>query len=113
MLLVDAVLTGANGLAYLVLAGWLDELLGVSRGLLVGLGVFLLVVAAAVGWLATRVPIPRAGLLVLGSLNLGWVLASAIYAFAGDLTTTGTVWVLLQAAIVLAFAVRQLQLARR
>src|SRR5690625_1760606 len=40
-LTLDAVVTGANGAAYLVAAGALDDLLGVPTGLLRGIGAFL------------------------------------------------------------------------
>lgn len=57
---LDAVVTGGNGLAYVTLAGPLDELLGLSPALLRGAGAFLLVFAALV-WLAgSRDEIPRA-----------------------------------------------------
>ena len=69
--------------------------------------------AIAVAFLATRQPIPGRWVRVLAAFNLAWVAASVILALAGELTTVGVVWVLLQAAIVLAFAVRQLQLAAR
>lgn len=112
-LLADAALTGLNGLGYLALAGVLDDLFGVSAGLLITLGILLLVVGVEVSLLATRRPIPGPWVRVLGLFNLAWVAASVVFAIVADLTTAGLVWTLLQAAIVLAFAVRQLQLAPR
>ncbi|WP_207769409.1 hypothetical protein [Nocardioides currus] len=112
-LLTDAGLTAGNGLAYLVAAPWLSGLLGTDTSLLVGLGAFLLVVGAGVGWLATRRPVPRGPVLELAALNAVWVLASLGYAVLGDLTTVGRVWDVLQAVLVGAFATGQAWLARR
>ncbi|MGW3727795.1 hypothetical protein ACWDPP_22150, partial [Streptomyces sp. NPDC000851] len=53
-LALDAVVTGANGVAYLVASGPLGDFLGVASGLLLVLGVFLTAYAAAVGLLAAR-----------------------------------------------------------
>ena len=58
---LDAVVTGANGAAYLALAGPLEDLLGVDAALLRGVGAFLLVFAAFVAYVATRPEVPRAG----------------------------------------------------
>lgn len=57
-LALDAVVTGANGIAYLAASGPLGELLGVDAGLLLELGLFLTAFAAGVAWLASR-PQPR------------------------------------------------------
>ena len=112
-LLTDATLTAGNGLAYLVAAPWLADLFGASTTLLVGLGVFLVVVGAGVGWLATRRPVPRNLLLELAAFNGVWVVASLAYAALGDLTTIGRVWDVLQAVLVGAFAAGQAWFARR
>lgn len=112
-LLTDATLTAGNGLAYLVAAPWLAELFGASTALLAGLGVFLTVVGAGVGWLATRRPVPRTLVLELAAFNGVWVVASLAYAVLGDLTTIGRVWDVLQAVLVAAFAAGQAWFARR
>ena len=51
---LDAVVTGANGAAYLVAAGPLEDLLGLSPALLRGIGAFLLLFSAAVWTVAAR-----------------------------------------------------------
>ena len=51
---LDAIVTGANGAAYLIAAGPLGDLLGLSPALLRGTGAFLLAFAAAVYVTATR-----------------------------------------------------------
>lgn len=112
-LLIDAATTGANGLAYVLAGTWLADWFGASEALVRGVGVFLLVVAAAVTLLATRSPIPRRGVWALVLLNAVWVVASVDYALMGDLTVVGTTWVLLQAVVVGAFAAGQAWFARR
>lgn len=112
-LLSDAALTAGNGLAYLVAAPWLADLFGAPTALLVGLGVFLVVVGAGVGWLATRRPVPRSLVLELAAFNGVWVVASLAYAALGDLTTIGRAWDVLQAVLVAAFAAGQAWFARR
>lgn len=112
-LLVDAAMTGANGLAYAVAGGWLADWFGAPEALVRSLGVFLLVVAAGVVLLATRRPIPRRGVAALAALNVVWVLASLDYALLGGLTTLGVAWTVLQAVVVGVFAAGQVWLARK
>lgn len=108
---LDAAVTGANGAAYLVLAGPVGDLLGLSPSLLRGVGAFLLVFAAAVAATASRTVIPRAAVKAIVVANLGWAAGSAIAAVAGwgDPSTAGTVWIALQALVVAGFA--ELQVA--
>lgn len=112
-LLVDAAMTGANGLAYALAGGWLADWFGAPEALVRSLGAFLLVVAAGVALLATRSPIPRRGVAALAALNIVWVLASLDYALLGGLTTLGVAWTVLQAVVVGVFAAGQVWLARR
>ena len=112
-LLVDAAMTGVNGLAYALAGGWLADWFGAPEALVRSLGVFLLVVAAGVVVLATRRPIPRRGVAALAALNIVWVLASLDYALLGGLTTLGVAWTVLQAVVVGVFAAGQAWLARR
>lgn len=106
---LDAAVTGANGLAYLALAGPLHDLLGVDAGILRGLGAFLVAFAALVLWTATRPAPPRAAVIAIVELNLLWALASVVVAALGTLdpTTVGVVWTLMQATTVAAFAAAQ------
>lgn len=106
-LLTDAVVSAANGVVYLVAAGPVGELLGLSPALLRGAGAFFLVYAAAVALVART---PRRGTvlaIVIG--NAVWAVDSLVAAAAGwgDPTTTGTVWIVLQGLLVGAFAVAQ------
>jgi hypothetical protein len=108
-LLLDAVVSGANGVAYLVAAGPIADLLGVPADFLRALGAFFVVYAAAV-WLVSRRPSNAAVAAVIAG-NALWVLASAVYVVAGwhDPSTAGVVWSILQAVIVAGFA--ELQVA--
>ena len=115
VLLLDAVLTGVNGLAYVAAAAALGTLLGPSTAVIVGLGVFMLGYAAAAAWLGTRRPVSRlaVGLIADGNL-IGAVASVSVVAFGWlGLTTAGTVWTLVQAALVAGFAALQLAAVRR
>jgi hypothetical protein len=112
---LDAIVTGANGAAYLIAAGPLGDLLGLSPALLRGTGAFLLAFAAAVWLTATRPSIPRAAVYAIIAANAIWALDSVVAAVAGWGTpdTVGTVWIVLQAIVVAAFAELQLVGLRR
>jgi hypothetical protein len=107
---LDAIVTGANGAAYLVAAGPLGDLLGLSPGLLRGAGAFLLAFAAAVWVAATRPSIPRPAAYAIVGANAIWAIDSVVAAIAGWATpeTVGTVWIVLQAIVVAGFAGLQL-----
>jgi hypothetical protein len=104
----DAVVTGANGLAYLVAAGPLGRFLGVDWGLLVALGVFLVAYAAGVALVASRERPPAPAVRAVIEANLAWTVLSLV-ALVLWLTpsTAGTVWTLLQALTVAGFAAAQ------
>jgi hypothetical protein len=107
-LALDAVVTGANALAYLAASGPVGRFLGVDSGLLLALGAFLAVYAAGVGLLASR---PRPTALAVRAVveaNLAWAALSFV-ALAVWLspTTAGAVWAVLQALAVAGFALLQ------
>ncbi|GAA3293050.1 hypothetical protein [Streptomyces cinereospinus] len=107
-LALDAVVTGANGVAYLVAAGPLGRLLGVDSALPAVLGAVLAAYAAAVGVLAAR---PRPAALPVRAVieaNLAWAVLSLL-ALALWLapSTAGAVWGVLQALAVAGFAALQ------
>ncbi|MFD0318324.1 hypothetical protein [Streptomyces flavalbus] len=107
-LTLDAVVTGTNGVAYLVASGPLGRLFDVSSKLLLVLGVFLVLYAAAVGLLAGR-PSPAAlGVRAVVEANLAWAAVSflALGLWLSP-STTGAVWVVLQALTVAGFAALQ------
>ena len=112
---VDAIVTGANGAAYLAAASVLDGPLGLPAPLLRAVGAFLLLFALAV-WLVAAQERLRPGLVAaVIAANLAWVVESiALAAFGwGSPATAGTVWVLLQAVVVAGFAAAQLLALRR
>jgi hypothetical protein len=112
---LDAIVTGANGAAYLVAAGPLGDLLGLSPALLRGTGAFLVAFAAAVWLTATRRSISRPAVYAIVAANAIWAVDSIVAAIAGWGTpdTAGTVWIVLQAIVVAGFAELQLAGLRR
>ncbi|MER7054435.1 MULTISPECIES: hypothetical protein [unclassified Streptomyces] len=107
-LALDAVVTGANALAYLAFAGPLGRFLGAGSGLLLGLGAFLAVYAAGVALLASRRRPPALAVRAVVEANLAWA-AVSLAALALWLTPTaaGAVWTVLQALTVAGFALLQ------
>lgn len=105
VLLLDAVVTGANGLAYLAGATVLDSVLGVSAGSLRPIGAFLVAFAVVVAVVATRRPIPASGVRELMAANAAWVVVSLGVAVTGalDPNGVGTAWTVLQAGTVAGF----------
>ncbi|MFF1506581.1 hypothetical protein [Streptomyces sp. NPDC058326] len=107
-LALDAVVTGANGLAYATASGPLGEFLGVDAGLLLELGLFLVLFAAGVGWLATRPQPPALAVKLVVDVNALWAVLSVVALVAWlEPTTAGLVWTPTQAATVAGFAVLQ------
>jgi hypothetical protein len=115
VLLLDAVPTGVNGLAFVAGATVLDTLLGPSPAILVGLGIFMLAYAATAAVLGTRRPVNRLAVGLIADGNIVWALASALVLVFGwlELTTAGAVWTLVQAALVAGFAALQMSALRR
>jgi len=114
-LTLDAVVTGANGAAYLVAAGALDDLLGVPTGLLRGIGTFLMVYALALGAVRTPRSISRPLAYGVVAVNAAWTLGSITVVIAGwhSPTVTGSIWIVMQAVVVAGFAELQLVGLRR
>lgn len=111
----DAVVTAANGAAYLAAAGPLSDLLGLDATLLRVVGAGLLAFAAVV-WLvasARRISRPAAAAIVV--LNAAWAVGSiaAVLADLGTPATAGAVWMIAQALVVAGFAELQLIGLRR
>ena len=115
VLLLDSAVTGTNGLAYVAGAGFLDSLLGPTAAHLLVIGAFLIVCSALLATIATRQPISRGWAMFAIEVNVAWMIGSiAVVMFDWlDLSTTGSVWTILQAGIVGAFAAMQLSALRR
>ena len=103
---LDAVVTGANGAAYLVAAGPLEDLLGLEPALLRGIGAFLLLFSAAVWTIASRREVSPSAALAVIALNVLWAADSIAFLAAGlsDPTTLGAIWIVMQALVVAGFA---------
>ncbi|GAA5012518.1 hypothetical protein [Streptomyces siamensis] len=107
-LVLDALVTGANAVAYLAASGPLGRLLGVGSGLLLELGLVLAVYAAAVGLLASRAEPSTWAVRAVIETNLAWTLLSfAAVALWLSPSTAGAVWGVLQALTVAGFAALQ------
>lgn len=106
---LDAVVTAANGLAYLVLAQPLERLLGLDAGIGVAIGVFLTLYGIGVAIVGQPAQIRRPAVAAVALGNAAWVLASLAAVATGvlGLTTVGTVWAILQAITVGGFATLQ------
>ena len=103
---LDAVVTGANGVAYLALAGVLDGPLGIEASALRPIGAFLIVFAIAVAAVSLRErPTPGAVRAIIAA-NLIWAADSLIVLIGGWLepSTVGSIWIALQAIVVAGFA---------
>ena len=103
---LDAVVTGANGAAYLVAAGPLEDLLGLSPALLRSIGVFLLLFSAAVWTVAARPQVSMSAALAVIAINVLWAVDSIAFLLSGasDPTTVGAIWIVMQALVVAGFA---------
>jgi hypothetical protein len=101
-LLVDAAVTAVNGAAYLLAAGPLGDLLGLSPALLRGTGAFLLAFAALVGAAARGRRPARGAAVAIVTVNAVWALDSlvAVVAGWGSPSTVGTAWIAAQAIAV-------------
>ncbi|MFD0850863.1 hypothetical protein ACFQ07_01340 [Actinomadura adrarensis] len=112
---LDSVVTGANGVLYLALAGPLEDLLGLNPGIARGIGAFLLVYAVAV-WLVSVPARPgRMAVTAVVETNLLWTVLSIATVIFGwfSLTTVGATWAVFQAVTVAGFAVLQYTALRR
>lgn len=109
VLLIDAAVTGANGLAYIAGATLLTTFLGPPVPFLFAIGAFLsccAIVFLLVGR-AQRIPVVGAWFAIV--VNVAWSGASVIYVVTADwLTPIGQLWTVLQALVVLSFGLAQM-----
>jgi hypothetical protein len=112
---LDAVASGALGVLLAAGGTLLDDPLGIPSAVLVPVGGFLVVYAAALWLLGARPRVSRPAVRVVVAGNLAWVVASVAAAVAGwwSPTTAGTVLVLAQAAAVVVLIELQLTGLRR
>lgn len=109
----DAVVTGANGVAYLAAAPLLADLLGGDALTHRWIGGFLLAFAVAVAVYARSSMPVRAGWAIVVA-NVLWVVASVDVAITGalGLDDLGRGWAVAQALVVAAFAALQARALR-
>jgi hypothetical protein len=109
VLVADAFISGAAGVLMAVGAPVLQPMLGVPATLLQVAGTSLIPFAAFLRYLARREPPDRAWIWAVIALNLAWVAGSAALVVTGhvELTALGYAFVLVQAAMVVAFAEAQ------
>ena len=111
-MLLDTGLTAVNALGYLALVPWLPDLLGTPRALVVGAGIFLVLVTGYLVDIVRRPELSRPRIRIQAQINTAWVLASLAYAALGGLTALGVAWVLAQAVVVAVFAALQFRWTR-
>ncbi|MER7169814.1 hypothetical protein [Streptomyces mesophilus] len=105
---LDAVVTGANGLAYAVASGPLGRFLGIDSGLLLALGLGLIAYAAGVALIAARREPPVLPVRAVVEINLVWAVMSLVALVLWfSPSTAGTVWIPMQALTVAGFAALQ------
>src|SRR5262245_1629899 len=102
---LDSAASAGLGLVMLALSAKLDDWLGTPTAFTVGVGVFLLVWAAALAMLSARQTIAASAVWTVIVLNVVWIGASLLVAFgsAFDLTAWGVALAALQALPVLLF----------
>lgn len=112
---LDAVVTGANGLAYLALSGPIESLLGLDQRIGVPIGIFLTLYGIAVGIIGATATISLAATRMVIAANAAWVVVSLAALFEGalELNTLGSGWTVMQAGTVGGFAALQLMGLRR
>lgn len=102
---LDAMGSGANGVAYVVAAALFGEMFGLPAAFLYPTGAFLVAWAAALLFLASRPTMSKVAVGVVMAVNIAWVAASAELLIAGwfPLAGLGTTLVIAQAVAVAGF----------
>ena len=115
VLIADAASTFGAGALHLLFTQQLTQLMDLPTALLTGTGAFMLAYAAAVGFVATRDPLPRSVIRLLAVGNFGWAAASVALLASGWIAPTGwgVAWVLMQAGLVAVLAELQWMGSRR
>lgn len=104
---VNGVFSGLSGLVLVVSSTPLAGVLGVTRWVLVGIGVGLLLFAASLWRSASRPQLSPAEGRIAVWADVSWVAGTVLVAITGVLTPTGVWLVAAVAVVVLAFAVWQ------
>lgn len=112
---LDAAACGLMGAAFAFDAGLLSPLLGLSPAFMQPVGLFLLVYAAALVFMAVRPSLPRAAVWTLVAFNVAWAAESIAVMALGWVqpTTLGIAFVSIQAVAALVVADLQYIVLRR
>ncbi|GLZ12764.1 hypothetical protein Acsp04_29990 [Actinomadura sp. NBRC 104425] len=112
---LDSAASGVNGLAYLALAGPLEDLLGLHPGPARAIGGFLVAYALAMWAVSMPARVRRGAATAVIETNVLWAVLSVLAVITGwlDLNAAGAVWAVLQAAVVAGFAALQYTGLRR
>jgi hypothetical protein len=109
----DGFATLPSGVLVAALAGVLADPLGIPTGALLAAGLFFVVWGAGVLFLGTREVIARRAAMTVGIVNVVFAVDCAATALLADLTTLGTVVLLVLSLAVVAIGALQLYAARR
>ena len=109
----DGFATLPSGVVLAALAGLLAEPLGIPSGVLLGAGLFFVAWGACVLYLGTRRVIDRRAATAVGLVNAVCAVDGVAVALIADLTTLGTVALLVLSVAVAAIGALQLHAARR
>ena len=114
-LLADAIFSGISAVVMTLGAGTLAPFLNLPEALLRETGLFLVAYTALVGWLGTRLSVPKALVMIVVAGNAVWTLASIALLFSGAVTPnlTGEIVVVAQAIATGVFAELQFMGLRR
>ncbi|WP_433625632.1 hypothetical protein [Nocardia sp. CA-120079] len=106
---LDSVVTTVNGLAYLVLSGPLESLLGLESKIGIPIGIFLTLYGIGVALVGMTKTINTKAAAVVAAGNAAWVVVSlaALVEGALELNLVGSIWTVMQAATVGGFAALQ------
>jgi hypothetical protein len=109
VLWADAASCAGSGALQLAALQPLVQLLGLPRPLLLESGLFLVIYALAVAFVATRRNVPRALVRLFAIGNAGWCIGCVGLLLSGavPVTALGVAWVLVQAITVAVLAVLQ------
>ena len=105
-LLADAIFSGVSAVLLTAGAGMLAPLFDLPEALLRETGLFLIVYAAFVGWLGTRLSVPKVLVLIVIAGNAAWTLGSIALLLSGAVAPNllGEIVVAAQAMATGAFA---------
>jgi hypothetical protein len=107
-LAVDLFGSGALGLAHVAATGAIAQKTGASPALISGSGLFMLVYAALLAWMASRQALPRRSVQIILWGNSGWILGCAMLALLlPGLSPWASTHLVLQATTVSGFVLLQ------